>query len=349
MDGNVHTFKDRLLAKGFTQTYIVDYGENFSLVADIRAIRILLAIAAFYDYEIWKLDVKTSFLNGHLREDVYMVHHEGFVDLKHPSKVCKLQRFIYGLKQSSRSWNKRFDEEIKKIGNNVTMLQDVKSWLCKCFSMKDLGEAAYILRIKIIRDRSKRLISLSHSDYFDKILKKFKMENSKRGSTPMQEKPNYRESQGAQTPSKVKHMVLVYGVKPKSELKVTCYADAGFQTDKDDTKSQSGYIFMLNGRGVGWNSAKQSTTAMSSIKVEYSADTEASMEAVWMRKFIDGLGDVMPSNRRPMEMLCDNAPSIAIANDTAIMRGDPLTKPMPYNKHFEYSMGIGVCPASSLM
>ncbi|GKA26138.1 retrotransposon protein, putative, ty1-copia subclass [Tanacetum coccineum] len=311
-----------------------------------------------------------------------MVHHEGCVDLKHPNKVCKLQRFIYGLKQSSRSWNKRFDEEIKKIGftqnldepcvyfkasgsnvaflvlyfddilimgNNVTMLQDVKSWLCKCFSMKDLGEAAYILRIKIIRDRSKRLISLIQSAYVDKILMKFKMENSKRGSTPMHEKPNYRKSQGAQTPSEVKHMVLVYGVKPESELKVTCYADAGFQNDKDDTKSQSGYIFMLNGRGVGWNSAKQSTTAMSSIKAEYSADTEASMEAVWMRKFIDGLGDVMPSNRRPMEMLCDNAPSIAIANDTAIMRGDPLTKPMPYNKNFEYSMGIGVCPASSLM
>ncbi|GJT53727.1 retrotransposon protein, putative, ty1-copia subclass [Tanacetum coccineum] len=83
---------------------------------DIRAIRILLAIVAFYDYEIWQMDVKTSFLNGHLSEDVYMVQPEGFVDPKHPNKVCKLQRSIYGLKQASRSWNKRFDEEIKKIG-----------------------------------------------------------------------------------------------------------------------------------------------------------------------------------------------------------------------------------------
>ncbi|GJR69511.1 retrotransposon protein, putative, ty1-copia subclass [Tanacetum coccineum] len=112
MDGNVHTFKARLVAKGFTQTYIVDYGKNFSPVADIRAIRILLTIVAFYDYEIWQMDVKTSFLNGHLSEDVYMVQPKRFVDPKHPNKVCKLQCSIYGLKQASRSWNKRFDEEI---------------------------------------------------------------------------------------------------------------------------------------------------------------------------------------------------------------------------------------------
>ncbi|GJX73193.1 putative retrotransposon ty1-copia subclass protein, partial [Tanacetum coccineum] len=80
MDSNVHTFKARLVAKGFTQTYSVDYGDTFSPVANIRAIRILLAIATFYDYEIWQMDVKTSFLNSHL------------------------------------SKNKRFDEEIKKIG-----------------------------------------------------------------------------------------------------------------------------------------------------------------------------------------------------------------------------------------
>ncbi|GJT22255.1 RNA-directed DNA polymerase, eukaryota [Tanacetum coccineum] len=77
IDGNLHTYKARLVAKGFTQTYGVDYKETLSPVADIRAIRILIAIVA---------------------------------------KVCKLQRSIYGLKQASRSWNKRFDEEIKRFG-----------------------------------------------------------------------------------------------------------------------------------------------------------------------------------------------------------------------------------------
>nr|GFC71997.1 retrotransposon protein, putative, Ty1-copia subclass [Tanacetum cinerariifolium] len=63
MDGAVYVFKARLVAKGFTQTYGVDYEETFSLVVDIRAIRILIAIAAYYDYEIWQMDVKTAFLN----------------------------------------------------------------------------------------------------------------------------------------------------------------------------------------------------------------------------------------------------------------------------------------------
>ncbi|GKD58132.1 retrotransposon protein, putative, ty1-copia subclass [Tanacetum coccineum] len=116
MDGIVHTYKACLVAKGYTQTYNVDYDKTFSLVADIRAIRILIAIAAFYDYEIWKMDVKTAFLNGYLNEDIYMVQPEGFVKPNHPRKVCKLHRSIYGLKQASRSWNKRFDEEIKRFG-----------------------------------------------------------------------------------------------------------------------------------------------------------------------------------------------------------------------------------------
>ena len=181
------TFKSRLVAKFFKQTHGIDYDETFSLVVLLKFIRILLAIAAYYDYEIWKMDVKTTFLNGNLLEDVYMTQSEGFVDPKYPNRVCKLQRAIYGLKQALRSWNLHFDEAVKEfgfmknegepcvykkvsesaivflvlyvddillIGNDIPTLQSVKSWLGKCFSMKDLGEAAYILGIKIYRDRS---------------------------------------------------------------------------------------------------------------------------------------------------------------------------------------------------
>nr|GFD41945.1 retrotransposon protein, putative, Ty1-copia subclass [Tanacetum cinerariifolium] len=86
MDGMVYIYKARLVAKGFTQTYGVDYEETFSPVADIRAIRILIAIAAYYDYEIWKMNVKTAFLNGFLDEEFYMEQPEGFVDPDHPRK-----------------------------------------------------------------------------------------------------------------------------------------------------------------------------------------------------------------------------------------------------------------------
>src|SRR4051794_33835835 len=76
----------------------------------------MLAIAAFYDYEIWQMDVKTAFLNGYLKEELYMMQPEGFVDPKGANKVCKLQRSISVLVQASRSWNIRFDSVIKAYG-----------------------------------------------------------------------------------------------------------------------------------------------------------------------------------------------------------------------------------------
>ncbi|GJV26714.1 retrotransposon protein, putative, ty1-copia subclass [Tanacetum coccineum] len=88
MDGAVHTYKARLVAKGFTQTYGVDYEETFSLVADIRAIRILIGISTYYDYEIWQMDVKTTFLNRHLSEEVYMEQPKDFVNPKNKNRVA---------------------------------------------------------------------------------------------------------------------------------------------------------------------------------------------------------------------------------------------------------------------
>jgi len=86
-DGNIIVFKARLVAKGFKKIHGIEYDEIFSLVAMLKSIRILLEIAAFYDYELWQMDVKTAFLNGFLKEDVYMTHPEGFVDPENPRKV----------------------------------------------------------------------------------------------------------------------------------------------------------------------------------------------------------------------------------------------------------------------
>ena len=463
MDGKVHTYKARLVAKGFKQTHGIDYDETFSPVAMLKSIRILIAIAAYHDYEIWKMDVKTAFLNGNLLEDVYMTQPEGFVQPKNSGKVCKLQRSIYGLKQASRSWNLRFDESVKGfgffknedepcvykkisgsaivflvlyvddillIGNDIPTLQSVKSWLGKCFSVKDLGEAAYILGIKIYRDRSKRLIGLSQSAYIDKVLKRFSMQDSKRGYLPMSHGITLSKSQCPNTKderermSKIpytsaigsimyamlctrpdvsyalsitsryqsdpgeshwtavknilkylrrsKDMFLVYGGL-EDDLVVNGYTDASFQSDKDDFRSQSGYVFCLNGGAVSWKSSKQSTVVDSTTEAEYIAASDAAKEAVWIKKFITDL-EVVPSITNPVDVYCDNNGAIAQAKEPRshqrskhilrryhlireiIERGDvkicrvptddnvadPLTKPLPQAKHDCHARFIGI-------
>ena len=82
----------------------------------LKSIRILLSIASHYDYKIWKMDVKTAFLNGNLEKEIYMMQPEDFIAKKQEHMVCKLKMSIYGLKQASRSWNIRFDQTIKSFG-----------------------------------------------------------------------------------------------------------------------------------------------------------------------------------------------------------------------------------------
>ena len=109
-------FKVRLVAKGYSQREGIDCQDTFSPVAMLKSIRILLAVAAYFDYEIWQMDVRTAFLNGYLEEDIYMEQPLGFASSDTDHKICKLQRSIYGLKQASRSWNTHFNDVIKKFG-----------------------------------------------------------------------------------------------------------------------------------------------------------------------------------------------------------------------------------------
>ncbi|GKC12161.1 putative retrotransposon protein [Tanacetum coccineum] len=320
MDSNVHTYKARLVAKGFTQTYRVDYKEMFSPVADIRAIRILIAIAAFYDYKIWKMDVKTAFLNGYLDEDIYMVQPQGFVDPNNPRKACKFQRSIYGLKQASRSWNKRFDEEIKRM---------------------DTSKRGYIPMQRLDLNKTqgastpeevKRMQNVPYASAVGSIMYAVRCTRpdvafAQNITSHFQQNPGEPHWTAVKTILKylrnTKDMFLVYGGNPEAKLRVDCYCDAGFETDRDDIKSQTGYVFVLNGGAVDWKSSKQSTTAMSATEAEYIAALEAAMEAVWIRKFISGLG-IVPTINEPIKMFCDNSAALLIANESRF-RGAPNT------------------------
>ncbi|KAH9781613.1 hypothetical protein KPL71_008538 [Citrus sinensis] len=201
--------------------------------------RILLSIAAVLDYKIWQMDVKTAFLNGHLEENIYIQQPDGFIQKGQEHMVCKLQRSIYGLKQASRSWNIRFDQAIKSfgfiqnidepcvykkiqeksvaflilyvddillIGNDIGVLTTIKSWLAKQFDMKDLGEASYILSIKLLRDRKSKTLALSQAVYINKILARFRMENSKTGLLPFRHGITFSKDQSPKTSKEIERM-----------------------------------------------------------------------------------------------------------------------------------------------
>ena len=167
-------------------------------------------------------------------------------------------------------------------------------------------------------------------------------------------------------------MFLIFGGL-EEELKVKCYTDASFQTDRDDSRSQTGYVFTLNGGAITWKSSKQSVVAQSTTESEYIAASEAAKEAVWMKKFIADL-EVIPSIQKPIEIFCDNTGAIAQAKeprshhstkhilrkfhyirevlergdivvekiDTDQNLADPFTKPIPQVRHEKHADCIGL-------
>ncbi|GJS84618.1 zinc finger, CCHC-type containing protein [Tanacetum coccineum] len=281
-----------------------------------------------------------------------------------------------------------FDKWMSKLHSSMDIslkrstwsnLKDVKSYIGRCFAMKDLEEVAYILGIKIYRDRSKWLIGLCQSAYIEKILKRYFMKNSKCGSIPMQEKLKLSKSQGASTLAEVKRMqhvpyasanpselhwtavkntpkylpntkdmFLVYGGDIKRELRVSCYTDAGYLTDADDLKSQTRYVFVLNGGVVDWMSTKQSIFATSSAEAEYIATSDAFKEALMNQESLKVLYFIMPKFTIFREVIEFGDVKIEKVH-TDDNLADPFTKALAFTKHSEHTKNTGMLPASNLM
>jgi Reverse transcriptase (RNA-dependent DNA polymerase)/Integrase core domain/gag-polypeptide of LTR copia-type/GAG-pre-integrase domain len=211
-------FRARVVAKGFTQIFELDYNETFSPVARFESLRLLLALAALEDWEIHQMDVKSAFLNGLLDEEIYMEQPEGFVDPDHPDKVCLLKKAIYGLKQASRAWNQQFHkvlldlgltrtrsdagvyhrqddrgtliiilyvDDITILGDSLKSVNEVKSQLSKRYEMTDLGEIESYLGVRVKRDRSIKRLEIDQSRYVLEIVNRFGLSDAHSTPTPL--------------------------------------------------------------------------------------------------------------------------------------------------------------------
>ncbi|KAG5674318.1 hypothetical protein PVAND_004295 [Polypedilum vanderplanki] len=210
-DGKVARYKARLVAKGFTQRYGIDYEETYSPVVRYTSVRLLMALAASKGLRIYQMDAVTAFLQGDIKEEIYMEYPEGFVN--NNGKVCKLNKAIYGLKQAGRQWNIKLDFTLKKIGlknskldpciyfdgclelimaiyvddllifyENEERLNELRSELKQNFKMKDIGIAKSCIGIRI--HQSDDGIYLDQKVYIKEILKRFGMLDAKPVSNP---------------------------------------------------------------------------------------------------------------------------------------------------------------------
>ncbi|CAN1152028.1 Retrovirus-related Pol polyprotein from transposon TNT 1-94, partial [Linum perenne] len=228
-DGSIERFKARLVARGFTQSYGIDYEETFAPVAKLSTVRVLLSLAVNLDWPLHQLDVKNAFLNGDLSEEVYMKVPAG-MDPEKSGVVCKLQKALYGLKQSPRAWFERFSSAVKSggyvqcqtdhtlfvkhgmsgrmsvlivyvddiiiTGDDYTEITKLKKRLATEFEIKDLGYLKYFLGMEIAR--SKGCLIVSQRKYVLDLLNEIGMLGCKPVDTPMEQNKRWnRETEPA--------------------------------------------------------------------------------------------------------------------------------------------------------
>uniref|UniRef100_A0A2N9FRX8 Reverse transcriptase Ty1/copia-type domain-containing protein n=1 Tax=Fagus sylvatica TaxID=28930 RepID=A0A2N9FRX8_FAGSY len=214
-DGSVERYKARLVARGFTQEYGIDYEETFAPIARLTSVRSLLAVAAVRHWPLFQMDVKNVFLNGDLLEEVYMQPPPSYPDSQ--NQVCRLRRAVYDLKQAPRAWFVKFSFVVAQQGftpssydsalfirhtsTGITLIllyvddmiitsddtagiRDLQKFLSQHFEMKDLGTLSYFLGLEVTS--SSDGYYLSQAKYASNLLSKAGLTDSKTVSTPLE-------------------------------------------------------------------------------------------------------------------------------------------------------------------
>jgi hypothetical protein len=214
-DDTIDKYKVRLVAKDYTQKEGEDFFDTYSPVARLTTIHVLLSLAASHSLLVHQMDVKTAFLNGELEDEIYMTQSDGFIVKGQEDNVCKLMNSLYGLKQAPKQWHEKFDVTLISAGFSVNeanrcvyyrhgggqwvilclyvddilifetsldVINEVKTFLCQSFDMKDMDDADVILNIKLIKGENG--ITLMQSHYVEKVLSRFGYKDSKPSPIP---------------------------------------------------------------------------------------------------------------------------------------------------------------------
>ncbi|GJU59067.1 retrovirus-related pol polyprotein from transposon TNT 1-94 [Tanacetum coccineum] len=301
--------KTCLVVRGYLQEEEIDFDTSFASVARMEAIRIFLAYDVHKSFIVFQMDVKTAFLHGSLKEDVYVCQPEGFIDVDHPSHVYKLKKALYGLKQAPRAWydellkfllhnhfNKgtidptlfirRLDDDILVVhvyvddiifGSTNPRYTRLFSNLMKSrFEMSMMGEMMFFLSLQF--NQSPCGIFINQSNYVLEILKKYGMETCDPIGTPMKikDKLYLDKNRILVDATKYRSMIaaLMYLTSSKPDIiHATClcarFSYADYAGCKDSFKSTSGGAQFLGEKLVGWSSKKQECTTLSTAKAEY--------------------------------------------------------------------------------
>jgi hypothetical protein len=219
-DRTIEKYKVRLVARGFTQVYGIDYFDTFSPIAKLTSIQTLLTIAACNDWEIESFDFNSVYLNGKLNTDkvIYMQAPPSSSTITEGTSVKQLKKSLYGLKQARRCWyntlsriladlgfrtsqadpgvfHARVEDHVLVLaihvddciftGDSAKIIAEYKEKLNQIYALTDLGPVHWSLGIKISCDQNKRTISLSQKQYIDSLLTRFALDNTKAYATPI--------------------------------------------------------------------------------------------------------------------------------------------------------------------